>query len=158
MERNPGSSRPLPAFKKKLSIGQFFMHLLGLGHAPLRIPFAPHWSTNPERYGGSWVCNLQFQSAVPQVRWLWQSWMDDTKALAWYSSTRLTSMCDSCLGQDWLPGKGRTRPWGAKSLLIEFLGCIQIVACTHVKAPSIQALGVRSNRWYPQSHPHLWLL
>jgi hypothetical protein len=47
---------------------------------------------------------------------------------------------------------------GAKSLLIGFLGCIQIVVRMHVTAPSTQALGVRSNRWYPQSHPHLWLL
>jgi hypothetical protein len=47
--------------------------------------------------------------------------------------------------------------WEAKRPLIEFLGCIQIVARTHVKASSTQALRIPLNRAYPQSHPRLWL-
>jgi hypothetical protein len=46
---------------------------------------------------------------------------------------------------------------GAKRLLIGFLGCIQNVSRTHVKAPSTPALGIPPNRAFPQSHPRLWL-
>jgi hypothetical protein len=53
--------------------------------------------------------------------------------------------------RDWLPAKGRTRLWEPKSLLIEFLGSIQICARTLLKALFTQAPGVRSNRGIPRA-------
>jgi hypothetical protein len=65
-----------------------------------------------------------------------------------------------------LSTKPRTRLVGCERLdqalgsqeVVDWIpGCIQNVACTHVKAPSTQAPGIPPNRAFPQSHPRLWL-